>query len=775
MVGPYPVHAIKADVGLGKSTVTRRWSAIRLRELRAAGDKRTIVFAVPTAKLGREQVEKFQALPEAHGLVARVRLGRERPDPEHPDFTNSAIPDNAKTRMCRDLDAVADAQEAMLDVQTAVCIKRNADGATNAQCPHFGVCGYQRQRRQRGDLWFMAHEHLFLTKPAEIGDPAVIIIDEAPWDAGLIGHEGRHISLPVDTVRHGDTTIPNASLTTARLGFLRTRLADVLDTHPNGPLARGALLAADFSVANCTEARALEWQRKIDVKMWPGMPKKDRKEAAKAAKANKTIWRLSLMWRAVASLVAPDGPVASGWARLALADPEEGTVRVLRLKGRREVAKGWRKPTLLIDATLQPDLIRPFWPTLEVTAEISVGMPHQHVTQVGDLTYSKRQLDREGNMAGVRAIVCREARMKNGQVLVVAQMNAEESLRTCGLLPNNVVTAHHNAIAGRDEWREVVKLIVIGRTAPPPAAVERQAEAMTGDAIESLVGWYATVAVAREMTNGTWCAAEADRHPHPIADAMRWHATEGELIQILGRARGADRTTANPVDILMMVNTMIPIPIERVIAAESLSPSVVDRMLAAGGVALTNPADAADCYPGLWGTGEGARTAWKRGTLVHSLIDKYLSGSEPKIAALTLATYQRVGRGQRPTQALFDTYLVPDPLSWLEVRFGPLATFRFSDPPELAAMRAMTTIGDAEKLARRTTLRPSPPAYQEGCVPLVPDGCGVPLGSLHGMESISGGNITDIVTITSSTRTLLIMTSGLVIVMTEHRTPRFDW
>jgi putative DNA primase/helicase len=345
----YPVHAIRADVGLGKSTEARRWCAIRLQELRASGDQRTIVFAVPTAKLGHEQVKKFHALPEACGLSARVRLGRERPDPEAPGQA-----------MCRDLDAVADAQEAMVDVQTAVCRQRHADGSTRAECTHFSVCGYQRQRRARADLWFVAHENLFLKKPVEIGDPMLIIVDESPWDAGLIGHDGRHIVLPVDTVRHGETAIENAVLAAVRLRFLRTRLADALDVHSDGPLTRAALLAADFTSSNADEARALEWQRKIDVEMWPGMPRMDRKEAAQAAKANNIIWRLALLWRAVAALVAPDGPEASGWARLALDESEGGSVRVLRLKGRREVSERWRRPTLLIDAALQADLLRPF-------------------------------------------------------------------------------------------------------------------------------------------------------------------------------------------------------------------------------------------------------------------------------------------------------------------------------------------------------------------------------------------------------------------------------
>ena len=100
------------------------------------------------------------------------------------------------------------------------------------------------------------------------------------------------------------------------------------------------------------------------------------------------------------------------------------------------------------------------------------------------MTWSKRQLKNAKFTHETHAIVCREARMTHGEVLVVAQKDTETALLERGLLPKNVATAHHNAIAGRDEWRDVAGLIVIGRTAPAPAAVERQAEAMTGEAVE---------------------------------------------------------------------------------------------------------------------------------------------------------------------------------------------------------------------------------------------------------------------------------------------------
>ena len=69
------------------------------------------------------------------------------------------------------------------------------------------------------------------------------------------------------------------------------------------------------------------------------------------------------------------------------------------------------------------------------------------------------------------------------------------------------------------------------------------------------------------MADGIFRPAETDRHPNVIAEAIRWHIAEGELIQIIGRARGVNRTRDNPVDILVMTNAPLPIPVERLITA----------------------------------------------------------------------------------------------------------------------------------------------------------------------------------------------------------------
>ena len=57
-----------------------------------------------------------------------------------------------------------------------------------------------------------------------------------------------------------------------------------------------------------------------------------------------------------------------------------------------------------------------------------------------------------------------------------------------GLRPG-IETAHHNNIAGMNCWRDISRQVVFGRTMPPPRAVERMAEALTGAAVDPVDGY----------------------------------------------------------------------------------------------------------------------------------------------------------------------------------------------------------------------------------------------------------------------------------------------
>ncbi len=341
------------------------------------------------------------------------------------------------------------------------------------------------------------------------------------------------------------------------------------------------------------------------------MTRAERRVAVKHAKGNRTIHRLAMFWRAVRDLVRSDGPIASGWAALGTEATENGPARMLLLKGRWRVRDGWCVPTLLIDALLRPELVHPFWPNVQIKAEVLVVAQHQQVRQVVDKSFSRRSLDTAGencrdakyatrNLRKLHAVFCREARRYAGcRVLVVAQQLIETALLGHGNLPGNVELAHHNAIAGRYEWGPrpdrpgVAALIVVGRTMPPPIAVERMAEALTGVAIEPLAGWYQRVDALRETADGSTTVTDADRHPHPIAEAVRWSICEGELIQIIGRARGVNRDHRDPVEVLVLTDVPLPVPLSETMTVGDLTLSPRDLMLAAGGVALENATDAA--------------------------------------------------------------------------------------------------------------------------------------------------------------------------------------
>jgi putative DNA primase/helicase len=686
---PPPVLAIKAEVGTGKSVAARRHAARLLAALRAAGDGRTVVFAVPTHRLGDEQARAFEALPEAKaaGLVARVWRGMEAPDPK-----------GIGVAMCRNLDAVKDAREVGANPQNTVCKAKITTGQT-VKCPFYSACGYQAQRKAEADLWIVAHEILYNKKPTALGDVAAVVVDESAWQDGLIGAHGRHLQLTLDAltvtdpvyfVNDGVAYVSQAD--TQRLSHLRGELHRALRDSSDGPVVREMLEAHGFTQAMAREAETAEGMRRVDVPMHPLMTKEQRAEAKAGAMANKTLGRFNTLWRAVAHLLADGGPQASGWLELAHDKSDEGSFRVLRLKGRREVAAGFQAPTLIIDATLQLDLIRPIWPGVVLAGEIAVAAPFQHVTQVVDRSYSKRSLEqredvaeadakyRANNLTRLHAQLCGMARRyAPGRILIVAQQDTELALERLGNMPGNVEMAHHNAVAGRDEWRDVAALVVVGRTQAPPGAVTRIAEAVTGAHVPLLDGWYPRADAAREMREGNHVIAEADQHPDPIAEAIRWSICEGELVQIIGRGRGVNRTQADPLDVLVMTDAPLPLPLAGTVAAAELHPTPHMEQMAAGGIAFENTAAAATAYPELWPSAEASRKAHQRARCGTSPYNIYLYGNVPDLR-LSRITYQPEGAGSRPATAWFDPELVPDPAAWIAARLGPLKTAIIDTP-----------------------------------------------------------------------------------------------
>jgi putative DNA primase/helicase len=710
--------AVRVDTGSGKSREARLQGVALMRWLREQGDDRTIVFAVEHHKLARAYAEQLRLM--APDLAAAVWLGREAPDP-------NAQPGAA---MCRDLDVIRDVRAAHLDPERFAC----------GPCDKRDGCAYQRQRRRRADFWIVTHEMLTHARPAALGTPAAVFVDENPLDAFLVGAatpqagsvaEGgdRPLLLSLDALDRA-ASIEGDLLATDRLQSLRSRVMAVLRQSDDGPVLRGALIVAGLTSEAMQEAGALEWRTKAEPAFTPGMPCELRRDAIRALVANRDLGRRALWWGAVAALLADDGPEASGWASLATVQGDAGPQRVLQLRQRRAVAKGWDAPTIIMDATADAELLRYVWPGLHLVADIRVAAPHQRIRQVVDRAYSLSMLDagsardpkeaqrRRNRLGDVHAVIAREARrFAPGLVLVVAQKAVRGALEGMATLPANVEWAHHGALTGLDDWKAARAVIGIGRTMPRPAAVEAQAEALTGAAVPPLAGWYPRRDAAREMADGSLVAAEADWHPHPVAEAFRWQACEARLVQMIGRPRGGDRGPDKPVDILLLTDVPLDLPVTELLTAADIKPSALDRMLAAGGVALLNPRDAHAAYDGMWPSWEMAKKA----------IAQKQEGNFPykdpigEIPLLVRVRYQVAGERRQRVEALVDLAAVPDPRAWLTDKLGDLAEFELLYAPPAAVLPALDTCRDSSK-----ALSPPMPAHLPGIQPALRPQTGLP-------------------------------------------------
>jgi putative DNA primase/helicase len=456
---------LKVGFGLGKTREALR------KAVQIAAEDEPVVYAVPTHELSGELLQRAEKEARDQKVDVRIEVwrGRERDDPDG-------------GTMCRDIDAVRDVQGVGGDPQALVC-RREING-TVQECPHFKTCGYQKQRRKSADIWLVAHHALFSRKPAAISPPALIIIDEGFWSAGLRGVEGHPVIVSEDQLG----AIPDAKkkggplalFKSADLPQLRRALLAALDDHPLGPLERDRLIAAGLTADQCRAAGDMEWNRKIEVEVYPGMAPDKRRAAIAAVAVNKEVPRMARLWRELADVI--DGIDRSGRVSLEeIEDKETGArYRGLRLQWADQIAEDWKAPTLHIDATLDIDLVRPYFPTAELRAVIEAEAPHQHIVQYPDRAFSKAMMKDPEAVERLWSWCKSYAIKKGGRWLFVVQKVVEDEIRARFKIPDFIDIAHHNAVEGRDEWKDVDGVINIGRTQPPPQAVEKIAGALTG-------------------------------------------------------------------------------------------------------------------------------------------------------------------------------------------------------------------------------------------------------------------------------------------------------
>lgn len=586
--GEAPELLLQMTVGGGKSEAAIRRAPALLQAARDGGREGSLIYAVPRLDLGAELVERFA---EAHpDMTVATWRGMDAPDPARPG-----------ERMCLDPALPAAAVEAGLS-HSEPC------GA----CPLRGECGYRAQAKQRGDVWLLAHNGLMRSKLAALPDAAVVVIDESFMGAAMVGTDpDSRITLAVGDLED-ERTGAVTGLSRQRLLSLRLQVRDVLHAHEAGGLMREAFAAPSgmrrlyldqdgvmreaFSKAGMTLEDADEWHRLE----WDTKPRSDLKGAAdrgailerlRAAKAAGFNRRRVILARYVRELLAGEA-VRSINAEL--------------VDGGTNVSFAWREdfaewvadaPKLYLDATTAPDLVRVWSPSLEVEA-IEVAAPLQRVRQVVGAEFGRTKFtSNPGNVRRLADVVVVELAEAEGDVLVVTQAVVESLLRDelrhrfGDELPARLHMAHHGGLTGMNRWRDVERVLVVGRPAMNRLAGERLAEVIRGAAVEVVADGEAarwpTVTGGIRMWDGTGRPVRQPRHADALVEALRWTITEGAVLQAVGRGRGVQRTR-RPVHITLMNELALPLTVAAVTTWDEVQP---DRFtVAAAEAALTGKA-----------------------------------------------------------------------------------------------------------------------------------------------------------------------------------------
>jgi putative DNA primase/helicase len=565
-----------------------------------------------------------------------------------------------------------------------------------------------------------------------------VVIDESFWQSGLsfsyIAVDALDAELeafPVRNSGHGKNSDDTAHLADLidrlKLAVALARGEQLIDfpgnfSRKDGYLTKAALLAAGLLPGDKYEdgsgaaAAKLEWRRKVAVdNLTPQSSEETAKACAKEFRFLGQLSKRAAMWRAVEELLSgPDE--ATGRLRIVMKATKDGAVLCLRINGRRDIhTRIAELPVIVLDATLSLDILKYYFPQIQVALDLKVMAPHEHTTQVVGLPVGKASLSQlepgkrsnteEKRVANKRQRLLNTVRKlaAGRRTLVITNKELEPLFEQAG---PNIETAHFNAIEGIDRWRDVDCLITIGRPLPAPDAVEQMAAALTGKPISlplqppKRAGGRPQTMIEQEqavrLKNGSDVTLTARVFELPEAEMIRQAVTEAAIVQAVGRARGVNRSATNLVEIWMILDdTVVPLALDAVAQFTDLEPNKIDTMIERGIVPAFS-ADAAKLYPDLWPTSQAARKAYSRDGLdvvrnrgssvtasykddgtaagVRSVTGpyKYISIRE---SHTPLIRYQPKGPGQKSRIALIDAASIDDARARIEAALGELATF----------------------------------------------------------------------------------------------------
>ena len=582
-----PAHSslgIKSTTGIGKSHITRKLAAEKVRELRASGNTQSIAIFVPTLELAREQVEKFKKEHPSISVTSFIGLSNANPDKPGHSMCEKSGPVNELINMGVSMNSLCGTS-----AETGYC-KHHCNVSEDP-------CGYSVQKNTEADVVYFAHQ--YLTQPNKtINSFHMVCIDESFWEILIQNQKSFKLDELVSSGLYQSGTDS---------GYTHTCkvIHQAIKSIPQGEYIDVSIideLLNGEGIGDCFKVLEIERGELITPMVTPSMSNGQLQDLAKDCKDGRTAARMNFWW--ILAKAMNNGGLAP-YIRKTGNDS-------LELNTKKAIHGDWKLPTLLVDATLPQRFNQMVIPNLRIES-LQCPMQYTTVTQIHDKKMSKAALlssstacdrknkERKSNLNKVisicRVIVSRHSKgvvvpdhTDPVKLLLISNKAVINALKDIGL-PPEVTTLHFGATSGIDAYGSVPSLLIVGRMQIAPKDAEHLASLLSGLKVKSVVqntnGYYPESSKEVSLIGQPNALLKSPFHPDPLVEEVRWSKSEGELLQAIGRARAIRRTKDNPLEINILTNVPLPIEINYLSTWGDMVPTELESVLAdRGAVAL---------------------------------------------------------------------------------------------------------------------------------------------------------------------------------------------
>jgi hypothetical protein len=647
---PAPLMAVRATTGLGKT----RGVVARLLD----APFRAILYVAPT----HEVLEEIKKALEREQDDRRSSAGK-RWEIIHVYGRTHKDPKTGEPTMCKRADVADKVRRHGGDVGKLLC-----GTADEPKCLHYDTCPFIEQRDHLratkeddgvATITLVATDTLKHSLPGGVRTPDLVVIDEAFWSSLVsVRYAEPRGHLKLETMRGlrwrafenkkddvGNVVAQrHAAAASAALNKLWRRFVKLFDGCESDTDGGGFFLVSALAMGAVDLAKLQKslGRCRVNVELALGGSLDDAHLLSALSKVAEINERVGVYQNLIGAVLVEKARV--GAVRSAMISIEDGYVLFRRAGEPRALGSEDKRrvtPTLFLDADLDGEIVRRWWPGLaeeeivDVTCEWS---PNVKVVHIKGRSFSKSwALGRKGANTKEQKRAARHRRDLDSFIRQCMALNDVDTSQTMVVSYKDLITAldsqsqddlysvpenpaewrsagWFNALAGSDRWRDVRLGFVIGRPQATPKAYSDLARAIWGhegsdwrDVEVDSKGFLDPPRRRFRLHTREGVAPATVRTevmPDPRSDRIYRAVTWGQPMQADGRVRPVYRTEKHPCVLFTMGEVPRGMKVDAVVHWDDVIPvrfdQAVVRAIDTGGVIPSSAGALAKFAPDLW-------------------------------------------------------------------------------------------------------------------------------------------------------------------------------